>query len=313
MIASTNTKTFPNGERTMKSKNVALQTSPEPRLGQIVKPGVFLLLLMMSARPSLGQETGPKTFPSAGEAAHALFLAVRNEDEQAVGAILRVGKEVTSSSDEAEDRLERERFSQKYQEMHRLVVEPDGKTVLYIGAENWPFPIPLASKEGRWYFDSDAGTQEMLFRTIGENETTAIEVCHAFAAAKKPETKAIGDDQISQYAETLIAMSRPGGDDSSSAKLEKNSSPFHGYYFQIGKQQTRDAAAGSNASVSLGKKNTQVVLVAVPAEYRESGVTTLIVTQDGVVYQKDLGSDTARLAPAVLQKHFAKSQWQVVK
>lgn len=293
----------------MNRTNVALQTSREPKLGQIVKPGVFLLLLMMSVRPGLAQEAGPKTFSSAGEAAHSLFLAVRNEDEQAVGAILGVGKEVTSSNDDAEDRLERERFTQKYQEMHRLVAEPDGKTVLYVGAENWPFPIPLVSKNGRWYFDSDAGTQEMLFRTIGENETTAIEVCRAFAAAMKHETKAIADDQISQYAETMVFKSRSSGD---TTGAERDLSPFHGYYFQIAKQQTRDAAAGSNAYVSLGKKSGQVVLIAVPAEYRRSGVMTFIVSQDGIVYQKDIGADTARFAPALLEKHFAKSRWQAV-
>ena len=89
-------------------------------------------------------------------------------------AILGAGTEVTSSNDDVEDKLERERFSQKYQEMHRLVREPDGLTVLYIGAENWPFPIPLVSKNGAWYFDSDSGLEEILFRTVGENEVTAI-------------------------------------------------------------------------------------------------------------------------------------------
>ena len=83
-------------------------------------------------------------------------------------------KEVTSSSDDVEDKLEREQFSRKYQEMHRLVQEPDGSTLLYIGAENWPFPIPLVSKNGAWHFDSETGTQEIKFRRIGENEATAI-------------------------------------------------------------------------------------------------------------------------------------------
>ena len=152
----------------------------------------------------------------------------------------------------------------------------------------------------------------MLFRRIGENETTSIEVCRAFAPAMKHDTKAIGDDQIHQYAETLASTSRPSADDTTGATLERHSSLFHGYYFQIGKQQTRDAA-GSNAYVPSGKKSGRVVLVAVPAEYRRSGVMTFIVTQDGVVYQKDLGADTARLAPALLEKHFAKSRWQAVK
>src|SRR5207248_10205510 len=117
-------------------------------------------------------------------AAKALFEATQKQDEQALEAILGAGKEMTSSSDEMEDKLEREQFSRKYQEMHRLVREPDGSTVLYIGAENWPFPIPLVSKNSEWHFDSDRGKQEILFRRIGENEATAIQVCEEFAMAK---------------------------------------------------------------------------------------------------------------------------------
>jgi Protein of unknown function (DUF2950) len=104
---------------------------------------------------------------------------------RALERIPGAGNEVSSSSDEIEDKLERQRFSEKYQEMHRLVREPDGSTVLYIGAGNWPFPMPPVSKDGVWFFDSDTGTQEILFRRIGEPETTAIEVCEEFALAKK--------------------------------------------------------------------------------------------------------------------------------
>ena len=101
-----------------------------------------------------------ETFSSPWKASSALFQAVQNSDEEALERILGAGKEVTSSSDEIEDKLERERFSEKYQEMHRLVREPAGSTVLYIGAENWPFPIPLVSKDGVRFFDSDTGTAE---------------------------------------------------------------------------------------------------------------------------------------------------------
>src|SRR5438552_12776009 len=111
-----------------------------------------------------------KTFASTAEAANALFQAAQKEDEQSLEAILGAGRDVTSSSDEVEDKLEREQFTRKYQEMHRLVSEPDGSTFLYIGAENWPFPIPLVSKSSEWHFDSDRGKQEILFRRIGENE-----------------------------------------------------------------------------------------------------------------------------------------------
>ena len=125
-----------------------------------------LLLVMGFARLSFAQEAQRKTFSSPAEASNALFQAAQNGDEQGLEAILGAGKEVTSSNDDVEDKLERERFSQKYQEMHRLVREPDGLTVLYIGAENWPFPIPLVSGNGAWRFDSDSGMQEIMFRTV---------------------------------------------------------------------------------------------------------------------------------------------------
>src|SRR5258707_12533117 len=134
------------------------------------------LLVLGCAQSSFAQASQPRTFSGPAEAAQALFQAVEDEDEQAVEAIVGAGKEVTSSSDEVEDKLEREQFCRKYQEMHLLVREPDGSTVLYIGAENWPFPIPLVSKNGAWHFDSETGTQEIRYRNIGKNKNTAISV-----------------------------------------------------------------------------------------------------------------------------------------
>jgi hypothetical protein len=261
----------------------------------------FLPLLVMGYAPSgLAQQSQPKTFSSPGEACNALFQAVQNDNAQAVEAILGAGKELTSSSDETVDKLERERFSQKYQEMHRLVREPDGSTVLYIGAENWPFPIPLVSKNGAWFFDSNTGMQEILFRRIGENELTAIQVCHALIMAmKQPGTKATPDDPASQYAQGLLTAGTANSDNNTRAALEKESSPFNGYYFRI---VAGNSAAGSNSSVSAGKKTGRVAIVAYPAEYRSSGVMTFIVTQDGAVYETDFGPDTTKLAPEIKER-----------
>jgi Protein of unknown function (DUF2950) len=169
---------------------------------------VLLMLLLLAfllvagfADSSFAQDTQPKRFSSAGEAANTLFEAAQKQDEQALEAILGAGRDVTSSGDEVNDKLEREQFTQKYQEMHRLVREADGNTILYLGAENWPFPIPLVLKNGEWYFDSARGKQEILFRRIGENETTAIDVCEEFAMAKNESAaKAASDDPISQFA-----------------------------------------------------------------------------------------------------------------
>ncbi len=270
----------------MHTINRITETSSRPGLNWMAALGALALLVVGYSQFSLAQKSGPETFSSPWKASNALFQAVQNSDEEAVERILGAGKEVTSSSDEIEDKLERERFSQKYQEMHRLVQEPDGSTVLYIGAENWPFPIPLVSKNGAWYFDSDTGMQEILFRTVGENETTAIQVCHALAKAKDVnETETTGDDSIRKYVQSMVSGGTASAV-STARDIEKESSPFHGYYFRV----------GTNSAAGADKKTSVVVLVAYPAEYRSSGVMTFIVTKNGTVYEKDLGSKTTTVA-----------------
>ena len=270
----------------MRTTNLKPTMSPGRRLRWMVALA-FTLLVVGHAQSSFGQTSQPKTFSSPSEASSALFQAVQSEDEQAVEAILGAGNEVTSSSDEVEDKLEREQFSQKYQEMHRLVREPDGSTVLYVGAENWPFPIPLVSKDGAWYFDSKTGAREIKFRRIGENEATAIEVCNAFVKArKKDETKAASDNSVSEYAQGLLNAGTANAD-------TKESNPFHGYYFRIVTGNSAPRASGG------GKKTGGLALVAYPAEYQSSGVKTFVVNQDGVVYEKDLGPGTTTVAPQI--------------
>ena len=247
----------------------------------------LLLLVAGFAGSSFAQGSQPRTFSSPGAATDALFQAAHNKDEQALEAILGAGKEVTSSSDEEEDNLEREQFCQKYQEMHRLVQESDGSTVLYIGAENWPFPVPLVSKNGEWYFDSYRGKQEILFRRIGENETAAIEVCEQFAMAKNASAaKAASEDPTTEFAESLVSADASNADN-------KEPNLFHGYYFQ-----SVSANSGSQAS-GHGKKKGKSTLVAYPAEYQSSGVMTFVVSREGVVYEKDLGPSTMAVAPKI--------------
>jgi hypothetical protein len=266
--------------------------SQRPRLAP-TSAFVGMVLMVVSLSPlSFAQKSTQKTFASAEEASHALFLAVQSDDQPALMLILGGGKELVSSSDELQDKFERGQFAEKYQQMHRLVREPDGGTMLYVGAENWPFPVPLQFKDGAWYFDSDSGTQEILFRRVGENEATAIATCHALARAKEqtaiaatsPQTS---DDQISQYARTFVSTHE------TSAGKEEASGAFHGYYIRILTEPLRkDAGAKGNNS----NAGATPVVVAYPAEYRSSGVMTFVVTKDGVVYEKDLGPNTATLA-----------------
>ena len=261
------------------------------RHGAIIGVGSALLLLS-GVQLTFAKKLVRSTFASAAAASNALFAAVQRNDEQAIIRILGAGKELVSSDDELVDKRERERFIQKYQEMHRLVREPDGTTVLYIGAENWPFPVPLVSKKGRWYFDSDAGAQEIFFRQLGEDEDAAIKTCHAvMLASKGHEGKQTGDDAIAQYARTLLTAQAASAS-AASANQDAASDPFYGYYFRILSPQ----AQGSNVPES---PNRGLVVVAYPAEYRSSGVMTFIVTEKDVVYQKDLGPNTVQTAKAM--------------
>ena len=145
------------------------------------------MLLTVCVPPrSMAQQPGQKTFSSAEEASNALFMAAQNNDEKTMLDILGPdGKQIVSSGDETEDANSRANFVKKYQEMHRLVKEPDGTTILYIGAENWPTPIPLVNKGNLWYFDTEAGKKEILYRRIGRNEMSTIRVCQELVAAQK--------------------------------------------------------------------------------------------------------------------------------
>jgi hypothetical protein len=251
----------------------------------LVASAVPVLLLAGGARWSRADESGTKTFSSPREACQALFHAVRDDDAHALEAIL--GPELTSSGAESEDKLERQRFDAKYCEMHRLVRAPDGTTELYVGAENWPFPVPLVAQKGRWRFDAEAGQQEILLRKIGHDEATAVRVCQALERTKKQQAAgASNDDPITRYAERLLAPT-----DTGPAAEE----PFHGYYFRVvTKPGTSAAATGRGHAV--GKKTRGAAFVAYPADYRSSGVMTFVVTDDGALYEKDLGPKTTTVA-----------------
>src|SRR5882762_6881738 len=139
---------------------------------------LFALSLGCSSAPMFAQEPGQRTFASAEDAGRALFGSMQAEDEQASLSILGpAGKDVLSSGDREEDSDARVSFVVKYQEMHRFVTEANGAVTLIIGAENWPFPIPLVKNNGSWYFDTVAGKDEILFRRIGRNELAAMDGC----------------------------------------------------------------------------------------------------------------------------------------
>jgi Protein of unknown function (DUF2950) len=256
--------------------------------------GIGLTLLVTTlAQSSFAQEPGQETFASAEEAGGALFTAAQHNDEQALLKILGGGNDFVSSGDANEDQQEREQFAEKYQEMHRLSQQTDGSDVLTIGAENWPFPAPLVLRNGRWYFDTNAGAQEVLFRRVGENEVAAIATCHALiSTAEGRENGNISDDPVSQYAHSFVsAMTKTGG--IAPADAQGVFAPFYGYYFR-----------------ALPHQQSGWAFVAYPARYRSTGVMTFLVTDSGTVYEKDLGPDTAKVA-ATLVARKPDSSWHV--
>ena len=259
----------------------------------------LFMTLVVGVRPSLAQGAAQPTYASAGQATQALYEAVQNNNEQAILQILGGRKELASSGDGLEDKVERELFAGKYQEMHRLVRQADGSIVLYIGAENWPFPVPVISEKGKWRFGAEAGTQEIFFRRIGENEAAAIEVCHVLVRAITGDTSETGsNDPLVRYAQTLVsAQAADAGP--TLAKAQGTSAPFDGYYFR-------------QVSSAPGITGGGVAFVAFPAEYRVSGVMTLVVTADNVVFQKDLGPNTARLVKTI-DKDTPYLSWQLAE
>jgi hypothetical protein len=233
---------------------------------------------------ALAQQSAQPTFPSATAAAQGLFQAVQANNEEAIASILGGPTELTSSRDPGQDNADRELFVEKYQEMRRLGRESDGSVTLYIGAENWPFPVPLVSEHGTWHFDPDAGKREVLFRRIGENELIAIANCREFAVAEEHYT-AVSGDPTNSSPSSLVARAASGS-------ANRNPVLLDGYYFRL-------------VPVQSGKSHrpAAIALIAYPAEYRSSGVTTFVVLNNGAVYEKDLGSDTSKLASTMAAFH----------
>ena len=290
---------------------------------------VTILLTACLPASSIAQQPGQKTFATAEDASNALVTSAQSNDLKALIEILGpAGKQIVSSGDEAEDAQNRANFVQKYQEMHRLVKEPDGTTTLYIGAENWPTPIPLVNNGTAWYFDTDAGTQEILFRRIGENEMSTIKVCEELVAAEKEYHSA----QHGEYAQKIFSdkgqhdglywkaadgeSESPVGPLLASAVAEGFAKgregapiPFRGYYFHALTRQGKNAPGGAKSYIVNGKMTEGFAFVAYPAEYGSSGVMTFIVNEDGVIYQKDLGKNTGVFAKAV-KEYNPNSSWQ---
>jgi hypothetical protein len=279
-----------------------------------------LLTIAASAQPADAQQ---KSFQTAREAAKALFEAAKADDTAALLEIFGPdGKELVSSGDDVADKNDRATFVKNYGQAHRLAAAGPGKYTLSVGSSDWPLPIPIVKNTNGWSFDSAAGKQEVLYRRIGRNELDTVQVCRAIIEAERAYfrtghdgnppgvfTKKLRSDPGKQnglYWETaegepespagpLLAESSSDGYELGTGKHQ----PFHGYLYRILSAQGPHARGGARDYVVDGKMTRGFAVVAYPVEYRSSGVMTFMVNQRGVVYQKDLGDDTAATAKAM--------------
>jgi hypothetical protein len=293
-----------------------------------------VILVMGLCQALLAAEAMQKSFKSPEEAVQTLVEAVKRGDTKALRAIFGPeSKDLIFSGDKVADKAGRERFTAAYEEKHRLVNEGDKKVILIVGQKDWPMPIPLVKQEEVWLFDTKEGKDEILNRRIGKNELNAIEVCLAYVDAQREYAlKDCDGNKIHDYAQGFA--STPGkkdglyweakeGEEQSPmgplmAKAAKGGytrlalSPYHGYYYKILKAQGKDAPGGAYSYVVHGNMIGGFALVAYPAEYGNSGIMTFLVNQDGVVYQKDLGARTEKIAGAMTQYDPDKT-WQKVQ
>lgn len=289
---------------------------------KFVRMGVsvlFALSLGFSSAPTFAQETGQRTFSSAESAGSALFDAMQAQDEQAPLSILgAAAKDILSSDDPDEDLNARVGFVVKYQQMHRLVTEANGTVTLIVGAENWPFPIPLVNNHGTWFFDTAAGKEEIVFRRIGTNEISAMDACRELVEAERQYFARRPGDFPKQFAQKLVSdegqhngLYWHGADDEFNSPINPliayarqnlpkdqvgEHVPFNGYMFRILTSQGPHAPGGAKNYIVDGQMTAGFAFVAYPVDYRSSGVMTFIVDASGTIYEQDLGPDTTKLA-----------------
>jgi len=287
----------------------------------IFRVAVFGVAVMALLAAAVAQEPGQKTFTSLSDASTALYDAVKSGDKPAMLAVLGASSApILSSGDPVEDQKNADYFTQHYEQMNRWARETNGDQTLYMGAENWPFPVPLKkSAAGQWYFDSKAGVEEVLFRRIGKNEYAAIRVSKALADAQDEYFDGLHDGStVHQYAQKFISdegkqnglyWKTPEGEPPSpigpafkyatAEGYSKKTDPFHGYFFRLLTAQGPSAPGGAKSYIVDGAMTEGFAFVAYPAEYRNSGVMTFAVNLHGVIFEKDLGPKTADLAKAM--------------
>ena len=295
-----------------------------------------IFIPLAACKKSEPEKPSLSTYASPDDASSALLAAARSGDQNAILAIFGPdAKDVIHSADPVADKNAVNEFVAGYDVMHRWRKMPDGGLILLVGADNFPFAIPLKKNAGgQWYFDTAAGKDEVLNRRIGRNELAIIEVCEAVADAQAEYFSHPHDgEKTKQYAVKFISdpgkqnglyWQSPDGQPASPlgpmaanaaaegyTKKPEGLTPFHGYYFKMLTGQTANTPGGAKDYVVNGKMTGGFAFVAYPAEYGNSGVMTFIINQDGVLLQKDLGKTTTETATA-MSKFDPDPTWTVV-
>ncbi len=278
-----------------------------------------------------------ENFSSPEDAVKALSSAVDNKDSQALGEIFGGAIEEIKNPDRVQATNEFNTFAASLAATNRLVYESEARCVLEVGPDAWPFPVPIVKNDGKWFFDTAAGKEEILNRRIGSNELATLQVVRACVDA---EREYAGQDRdgsgVLKYAQRFL--SRPGTKDGlhwppeadgetsplgplaaeaqsegygqQSKDNKTRPQPYHGYYFKILTRQGKHAPGGKYDYVINGNMIGGFAIVAWPAEYGRSGIMTFIVNQQGLIYQKDLGPDTGKAAPAI-KRYDPDTSWQL--
>jgi hypothetical protein len=264
---------------------------------------------------STPSQPAQKSFASPKEASEALIQATETFDVQALKEILGLhGEDLVSSEDPVRDKNNAAAFAAKAREKNQVDLDPknSNRATLSVGNDEWPLPIPLVKKGGKWSFDAKAGREEILFRRIGANELDAIQICRGYVEAQNSYAMEKHDGaEANQYAQRIISTAGkhdglawansdgtwggPVGEGIAKALDQgytDRSQPYHGYYFKILKGQGPAAPLGKMDFIVNGAMIGGFALVAAPADYRVTGVKTFIVSYQGIVYQKDLGPNT---------------------
>jgi len=290
------------------------------------------------SQASLAASVKQKTFASPDEAVTAFIDALQASDMKELMAIFGpTADDLISSGDEVSDRTERELFLQLYGQKNKLAEEGFGRVILYAGNDDWPFPIPITREGNHWRFNAQAGKEEILNRRIGKNELNTIQVCLAMVDAQREYALKDWDgDGLLAYAQKFGSTKGKKDGLYWEAKEGEEQSPlgplaaravsegyavrkpgdkpvaYYGYYYRILKAQGKNAPGGEYDYVVNGKMFGGFAVVVYPAQHGNSGVMTFILNHDGVVYQKNLGRNTAKMAEA-MKKFDPDNTWQKVE